>query len=158
MKVLGDVCDKQCCQCLSHVLEDLQALDDSTERLEYLVSFAKELPCVKEEYKQECFKVRGCMSNLWLVPELKDGRCYFHCDGDAIIPKAVAYLLAACFSGFTPKEILEIDLAEVRKLGLEQFLSPNRRNALTHVPATIREYAKRFLADPASAPPIPESA
>ena len=53
--------------------------------------------------------------------------------------------VAALHSGYTPQEILDMDLSELKGLGLEHLLSPNRRSAVTKVPEQIREYARRFL-------------
>ena len=144
---MNDICDRNCNQCIDRVVEDLAAFDDPEERLEYLVDLAKDVPCLKPDFKKECFKVQGCLSNLWIVPEMKDGRCYFHCDCDAMIPKGIAFVLAALHSGYTPQEILELDLTSIKELGLEKFLSPNRRNSISHVSETIKRYARKFLED-----------
>ncbi len=142
---MSEVCDRECRFCIGNVLGDLSEIENGVERLEYLVELAKEVPCLKEEFKQDCFKVKGCMSNLWVVPELKNGKCYFHCDGDAVIPKGIAFIIASLHSGYTPEEVLHLDLAKVKELGLERFLSPNRRNSISNVSSTIKEQARRFL-------------
>ena len=139
------ICDRDCPCCIDKIVDDLRAIEDGRERLEYLVDIAKDLPCLTAEFKQDCFKVKGCISSLWIVPEMKDGKCYFHCDGEAVIPKGVAFIVAALHSGYTPQEILDMDLAQLKDLGLEHLLSPNRRSAVTKVPEQIREYARRFL-------------
>jgi cysteine desulfuration protein SufE len=142
---MSKVCDREWRCCVGHIVDDLRAMDDGRERLEYLVEMAKDLPCLNAEFKRECFKVKGCLSSLWIVPEYRDGKCYFHCDGDAVIPKGVAFIIAAAHSGYTPEEILQRDPDQMCELGLETLLSPNRRNAVTRVPDTMREYARQFL-------------
>jgi len=139
------ICNKECKYCISRVLDDLESIEDGTEKLQYIVELAKEIPCLKEEFKKDDFKVKGCMSNLWLVPEYKDGKCYFYCDGDAIVPKGIAFIVSALHSGYTPEEVLSLDLECIKKLGLEKFLSPNRRNSVANLSSTIHEYAKSFL-------------
>ena len=142
---MSGVCQKECARCIGRIVDDLAAIDDGSERLEYLVELAKDVPCLKDEFKQDCFKVKGCMSNLWVVPEYKEGKCYFHCDGDAVIPKGIAFILTALHSGYSPEQVLALDLACVKKLGLERFLSPNRRNSVANVTDAIRTYAQQFL-------------
>ena len=139
------VCNKECKYCISRILEDLEAIEDGSEKLQYIVELAKEVPCLNEEFKSEHFKVKGCMSNLWLVPEMIDGKCYFHCDGDAIVPKGIAFIVSALHSGYTPEEILSLDLECIKNLGLEKYLSPNRRNSVANLSSTIQQYAREYL-------------
>ena len=110
---MSKICDRKCQRCLDGVLDDLAAIEDGEERLEYLVDLAKDTPCLKDDFKQDCFKVNGCLSNLWIVPELRDGKCYFHCDCDAMIPKGIAFVLAAFHSGYSPQEVLNLDLNSI---------------------------------------------
>lgn len=141
------VCNKECKFCISRIMEDLKEIESGEDQLQYIVDLVKDIPCLNEEFKCDDFKVKGCMSNLWLVPEMKDGKCYFYCDGDAVIPKGIAFIISALHSGYTPEEVLSLDLSCIKKLGLEKYLSPNRRNSVSNLSTTIQEYAKKFLND-----------
>lgn len=80
----------------------------------------------------DTYKVRGCQSQVWLVPEVdSDGRVHLRGDSDAFIVKGLVALMLTVFSGKTPSEIRETDAkAILDQLGLAQHLSPLRANGL----------------------------
>lgn len=75
----------------------------------------------------------GCLANLWLVAETRAGRCYFQCDSDSQIVRAVAGLLCDFYSGHTPAEILAMEPDFLEQVGINQHLTANRRNVLSRV-------------------------
>jgi cysteine desulfuration protein SufE len=84
------------------------------------------------------------MSNLWLVPELRDGRCWFQCDADSVVVKSIAHLLCSFYSDTAPADILALDPSFLRAAGITEHLSSNRRNALTRVWGLIRSFAEEM--------------
>ena len=127
----------------AELIEDLSLLPSAQDRLLYLVEAARKEPPLGEEFRTELFKVQGCLSNLWFVPELREGRCYFRADGDSHIVKAIAVLLCKFYSGFTPEEIEASDPAFLAEVGISQHLSPNRRNALSRLWEYIHGFAEK---------------
>lgn len=119
----------------------IESLPDPQDRLEYFVELAGEFS-LPESQKHDCFLVPGCISRLWLVPEFREGRCYFTCDGDAVLPKGVARALLKVFSGSTPNELLAFDAHSINELGITELLGANRRNALTHVVTAVQNFAR----------------
>ena len=69
------------------IVEELMPFDDHYERFAYIIDRAKSHPPLDEAYKIDTFLIEGCLSQLWIFPEFKDGRCYFHTDSDAAITK-----------------------------------------------------------------------
>ncbi len=49
-------------------------------------------------YKTEENKVNGCVSQVWLQTEFKDGKIYYEADSDAIITKGLVGLLIKVLS------------------------------------------------------------
>ena len=67
----------------NHIVAELGAIEDQDEKFKFLIAKGRELPPMAPEKKTDQFLVKGCMSQLWLHPELKDGRIYFEVDSDA---------------------------------------------------------------------------
>lgn len=124
------------------LIEDLSIIEDPDERFALLIDEARKRPPLPDEYKTDEFLVRGCQSQLWIVPEFRDGLCYFKTDSDAVITKGIAGLLTDFYSGNPPHEILQVGPEFLSEVGITQHLSPNRRNGLTGVWERIRSFAE----------------
>lgn len=125
------------------LIEELKALQDPQDRFQFLVERAKEEPLLPDEYKLDSFKVKGCMSSLWIAPKFgEEKKVNFLCDCDAMIPKGIALTILDLFQGETPENIIDSDLTFLSELGLKEQLSPNRRNALSQIENYIKHYAK----------------
>ena len=116
------------------------------EKYQYLIEQAKKSEEFPTELRIDEFKVNGCQSQVWLVPEEKDSKLYFKSDSDALIAKGLVTLIASIYSDETPIDIVnsEIDLMEEFELGV--ILSPARRNGAFSMLKTIREFSRK-LAD-----------
>ncbi len=125
------------------LLADLQLWPDAHARLDYLIDLARERPALAAEFQTEENRVEGCISNLWILPELRDGRCWFPCDADAMVVKAIAGLLCEFYSDATPADILALDPSFLKDVGITEHLSSNRRNALTRVWGLIKGFAQK---------------
>ncbi len=87
--------------------------------------------------------IPGCLARLWFVPQFRDDRCFFACDSDSLVVKAIAGLLCEFYSGHAPAEILAHDPKFLAPLGITQHLTPNRRNALSKIWERIRQFAEQ---------------
>jgi cysteine desulfuration protein SufE len=123
------------------LIDDLSLLPTAQDRLMYIIDSAKKTPNLPAELRTEVYRVEGCLSNLWFVPEFRDGLCFFRVDGDSHIVRGIAVLLANYYSGHTPEEILRQDPAFLTEVGITQHLSPNRRNGLSRLWDKIRDFA-----------------
>tara|TARA_Y100000588_G_scaffold380880_1_gene465486 strand:+ start:4004 stop:4414 length:411 start_codon:yes stop_codon:yes gene_type:complete len=122
----------------------LDLFPNDQEKYQYLIEQAKESNEFPEELRQDSFKVNGCQSQVWLVPEEKDDKLHFLSDSDALISKGLVTLIASIYSNESAKDIAtcEIDLMEEFDLGV--ILSPARRNGAYSMLKTIKEYAKKL--------------
>ena len=121
---------------------ELAALKSGQDRLACLVEKAKLRPSLAPEHRMDAALIPGCLAKLWFVPQFHDGQCFFACDSDSLIVKAIAGLLCEFYSGHAPAEILAHDPKFLAPLGITQHLTPNRRNALSKVWERIREFAR----------------
>jgi len=123
------------------LVEEMTLIPDPYERLGHVVEKGKHAKPVDASYKIDAFKVEGCMSQLWLVPEFRDGQCHFYSDSDSAIVKGIAALLCGYYSGHAPEEILQADASFLGEVGITQHLSPNRRNGLSRIIETVHRFA-----------------
>ena len=121
---------------------ELRELRDAQERLNFLVARARQRPSLADCEKSEANRVEGCLAKLWIVSRFTDDHCFFATDSDSLIVKAVAGLLCEFYSGRPPAEILSSDPSFLGPLGINQHLTPNRRNALARVWKIIRAFAE----------------
>ena len=130
----------------NEIIEDFSMYDDWNDKYEYLIEFGKSLPIMEEQYKTEDNRIHGCQSKVWLQPEIKDDKLFFHADSDAIITKGIVGLLVKVLSGHTPKEIADSDLYFINKIGLQEHLSPTRANGLVSMIKKMKTYGIAFQA------------
>jgi len=109
----------------------LDLFPNAQEKYQYLIEQAKDNTNFPEELRNDHFKVSGCQSQVWLIPEEKDEKVYFMSDSDALIAKGLVTLIASIYSDETPEDIInsEIDLMEEFELGVIskklKFISTN---------------------------------
>ena len=129
----------------AELAENFALFDDWEDRYRYLIDLGRKLPPFPEALKTEANKVRGCMSQVWLVtghPAGDASRFAFAADSDAHIVKGLIAVLGVLFSGQTPAAIAAIDPeAAFKTLGLDQHLSPTRRNGLVAMVQRIKAAA-----------------
>ena len=121
---------------------DLTALKSGQDRLALLVEKAKQRPVLAAEQRADANLIPGCLAKLWFVSQFCDGNCFFLCDSDSLVVKAIAGLLCEFYSGHAPEEILAHDPKFLAPLGITQHLTPNRRNAVSKVWEHIRRFAE----------------
>ena len=132
---------------IGEIIENFELLDDWDDRYRYLIELGRSLPALPDADRNDANKVRGCMSQVWLVPHLAkagngQNRLFFAADSDAHIVKGLIAVLAALFSGKPTSEIGGTDAeAAFKQLGLDQHLSPSRRNGLVAMVEKIKGYA-----------------
>ena len=114
------------------------------EKYQYLIEQAKKNEDFPQELRVDEFKVNGCQSQVWLVPEEKKDKLYFKSDSDALIAKGLVTLIASIYSNEAPKDIAnsKIDLMEEFELGV--ILSPARRNGAFSMLKTIKEFSQKL--------------
>jgi len=129
------------------LVEEITLIPDAYERLGYIVDRGKKAEGLTEDLRIDSFKIEGCMSQLWVVPEFKAGLCSYHSESDSAIVKGIASLLCDFYSAAKPEEIVQTDADFLAEVGITQHLSPNRRNGLSRIVESIQRFAKSCLAE-----------
>lgn len=129
------------------IAENLSFLDDWEDRLNYVIELGQALPSMPEDDKTDDNKVKGCVSNVWLVSNTdRSGptpSMSFRGQSDAIITKGLVAILLALYSDRPAAEIAETDAIEwFKKVGLSEHLGMQRSNGLVAMVNRIRTEAK----------------
>ena len=128
---------------IDELVDEFDFLDDWEQRYRYLIDMGKALPDLPESERSDANKVKGCVSQVWLVTEPADDTLTFRADSDAHIVRGLAALLVRLYSGRTGAEILSVDARDVlARIGLSEHLSPQRSNGLASMISRIRGEAE----------------
>ena len=123
------------------VIEEFNDFTDWMDKYQLLIDLGGELNALGEQYKNDDNLIDGCQSRVWIQCDVKDGQLFFTADSDALIVKGIIALLIKVLSGHTAKEILDVDLYFIDRIGLKDHLSPTRSNGLLAMVKRIKSYA-----------------
>lgn len=125
--------------------ETFDMLGDRDARNQYILELGDSIPPMPDELKTEENRVHGCMSNVFLVGRRRPGsedRLDFIADSDAHIVRGLIGMLQKLFAGQRCADILAFDIEGFfRRIGLDQFVSTQRRNGLAGMVGRIRSLA-----------------
>ena len=135
---------------IDDLIDDFDFLDSWEDRYRYLIDLGRQKAHVADADRVPGNMVEGCMSQVWLTVQVEPGdppRLHFQADSDAHIVRGLIAVLLTAYSGRTPQEILAVTIEDVfARLGLDEHLSPNRRNGFFAITGMIRGYAQRVAA------------
>ncbi|GFZ78345.1 hypothetical protein GCM10011497_02990 [Elstera cyanobacteriorum] len=134
----------------AELIETFEALPDWQERYQYIIELGQGLPPLPSEFQTEAHKVRGCQSQVWIVPDVRDGRLHFQAGSDAVITAGLIAVLLSVYNDRTPQEILQTPPDFIKAIGLAQHLSPSRSNGLLSMVRRIFDTAQAALGENAS--------
>lgn len=130
---------------IDRIMQNFDVLIDWEDRYRYIIELGRKLPPFDEKYKVDANLVRGCVSQVWLVTDVRDGDppvIEFRADSDAQIVKGLVAILLSLYSGKTAREILTADIRSIfQKLDLAKHLSINRANGFASMVKRIHELA-----------------
>ena len=128
------------------IIEEFGLFEDWMDRYQYLIDLGRRLPPFPDGLRTEKHRIRGCQSQVWFVPEKRDGRLYFQAISDAAIVSGLIALLLRLYSGRYPEDILETPPDFVEALQLQSHLSPTRSTGLSSMLEAIRRFAAEAAA------------
>ena len=127
---------------IEQIIEDFNFFDNWEDKYEYLVDIGRNLPSLDKEMKKDEYKLKGCQSTVYfLTKENSNGTLKFVADSDAFIVRGLISILIDVFSDKTPKEILNTDINFLNEIGLQNHLSPTRKNGLSSMLEKIKQEA-----------------
>lgn len=136
---------------LDEILENFEFIDDWEDRYKYVIELGRALPPFPGEQRTEENKVRGCVSQVWLVTHVDRGDAgpvlTFEGDSDALIVQGLVAIVLSVFSGRSAPEILATDVDAIfARIGLKDHLTPQRSNGLKSMVQRIKDDASAALA------------
>lgn len=133
---------------LYETFEDLPQWD---ERYDFIIDLGRELPPMDPAQQTTDNMVEGCMSTVWLVTEMDDSDpespLRIQADSDSLIVKGLIAILLAFYSDKSAQDIVDSNVGDyLKRLGLDQHLSPQRRNGLFSMIKRINALAHQHCA------------
>lgn len=136
-------------QTIADLAEEFALLPDWEERIAHIMELARSLEPFHDAERIEKNRVRGCVSQVWLVAERRDSApslLFFRGDSDSHLVRGEIGMLLRVFSGHTPEEIAAVDARAVfEKLGLKDALTAQRSNGLFAMMKRIQQEALAAL-------------
>jgi len=108
-----------------------------------LIDMGRNVPQMADELKIDENKLRGCQSIVYFSNSYnEDGTITFMANSDAAIVQGLIALMLKVFSEKKPQEILDTDITFLKQIGLDEHLSPTRKNGLSSLVSSIKNAAK----------------
>ena len=121
------------------IADTFEFLDDWEDRYRHLIEMGRDMDPLDDALKVPATKVKGCASQVWLVPRIEEGRFHFDGDSDAMIVRGLIAVLRALYNGVPADEVPSVDArAELGRLGLNDHLSAQRSNGVRAMVERIR--------------------
>lgn len=135
---------------IEDILDTFEFIEDWEERYGIIIDLGKKLPVLEDVYKVDEYRVRGCQSQVWLVPAIEgegaDKIITFRGDSDAVIVRGLVALMLVIYSGKKPQDILDTDAkGYLEAMNLKEHLSPLRANGLYAMMERIKAVASAEL-------------
>jgi len=123
---------------------NLELIDDEDMRFEYIIDVGKKAGDADfpEVMKVDANLMHGCMSKVWIIDRVDDGRHYFSGFSDAIIVKGLVTMMTESFSGLTSDELDALNEDHVRKLNLGA-LTTQRQVGMLAMLAHLQKLGRR---------------
>jgi cysteine desulfuration protein SufE len=118
---------------LDQIVERLKGTADPKRRYEYVLWLAKKLQPLPDEFRNDAFKVKGCVSQVYVVGQLVEGKLHWQGDSDAAITKGLLALLIEGLEGLEPAAAATIDPTVLSETGLQASLTPSRANGFLNI-------------------------
>ena len=128
---------------VEELVENFEFLDSWEDKYRYIIELGENLEPLAEEFHIQEWQVKGCQSQVWLVPQKQDnGKIKFIGDSDAMIVKGLIAIVLSIYNDLTADEIKNLAINDIfASIGLQEHLSPSRRNGLEAMIEKIRYYA-----------------
>jgi len=130
---------------LDKIASNFEALGDWEDRFTYLIELGRKLPPMNPADQTEAYRVHGCQATVYMKPTIRSEpkRIELSATTDAATVCGLIAILLTMYSGKSPAEILATDAESYfATLGLEDHLSPTRRNGLHSMISRIRAIAQ----------------
>ena len=130
---------------LNKIVSKMNKCSEPRKRYEYLLFLAKKLPSLPSESLNNAIKVKGCISKVYVLGELKNGKLFWKGFSDALITKGMLSLLIIGLNNLTPSEVISIDPSFITATGLNNSLTPSRVNGFMNIFLNMKSQANSYI-------------
>ena len=128
---------------IDELIENFSFFESWEDKYQYLIDMGRNVPPMADDLKIDKNKLRGCQSVVYFSNTYNDdGTITFMANSDAAIVQGLIALMLKVFSEKQPQEILDIDINFLKQIGLDEHLSPTRKNGLSSLVSSIKNAAK----------------
>ena len=128
---------------IDELIEDFSFFESWEDKYQYLIDMGRNVPQMADDLKIDENKLRGCQSIVYFSNSYNDdGTITFIANSDAAIVQGLIALMLKVFSEKKPQEILDTDISFLKQIGLDEHLSPTRKNGLSSLVSSIKNAAK----------------
>jgi cysteine desulfuration protein SufE len=131
---------------LDEIVAKLKGSSDPKRRYEYVLWLAKKLPPAPAELQCESNRVKGCVSQVFVQPQLDEGLLQWQGDADAQITKGLLALLITGLNGLSAAEVVAVDPSFMAETGLQASLTPSRANGFLNIRRHMQAQAAALAA------------
>lgn len=124
------------------IIDEFGFFDDWEERYQHLIDLGRRLPPLADDHKIDENRLRGCQSVVHFKAEFDAPVLHFHAGSDAAIVQGLIALMLRVYSGREPGDILGTPPAFLKEIGLDEHLSPTRKNGLASLVSAIMAAAQ----------------
>jgi cysteine desulfuration protein SufE len=122
--------------------EELKFLEGH-DRLQYLMDQSKDTDLLDDVYKTDENKIRGCVSNLWVVGKVKpDNTMSYNHDADSHMTKGTAKVILDMVNNEPREEVSKLNLDSFKKLGIKELFTMQRQMGFASLIERVIQIAK----------------
>ena len=131
---------------VNELIEDFSYFESWEDKYQYLIDLGRSVPKMDENLKIDQNKLKGCQSVVYFSNFFNENLTItFIANSDAAIVQGLIALMLKVFSEKKPQEIIDTDINFLEKIGLDEHLSPTRKNGLSSLITSIKSVAKSKL-------------
>ena len=128
---------------IDELIENFSFFESWEDKYQYLIDMGRNVPPMADDLKIDENKLKGCQSIVYFSNTYNDdGTITFMANSDAAIVQGLIALMLKVFSEKQPQEILDVDISFLKQIGLDEHLSPTRKNGLSSLVSSIKNTAK----------------
>ena len=128
------------------LVEDFSFFDDWMDRYRYIIQMGDALPELTSDEMVEKNLLKGCQSQVWLLrPADEAGRIQLRGTSDAAIVRGLVALMLKVYDNQPAQDILDNPPEFIGQIGLDDHLSPTRKNGLASMVSAIQDAARSHV-------------
>ena len=130
----------------AELIEDFSFFDDWMARYRYIIQMGEAMPVLEPDEMVDSNLLKGCQSQVWLVNASDEaGRICLRGTSDAESVQGLVALMLKVYNDQPAQDILDNPPAFIGEIGLDDHLSPTRKNGLASMVSAIQDAARKCV-------------